>query len=464
MKFFMRKEQLAFSKQKSHPSSCGWLSFSLILLPMLFSMLSCASIRDFSQVDESIYYGNFNQARQILEEDKKKLYNDNDEVLYSLDAGMLSRYAEDYEASNSSLSQAEKLIEFYFAISVTQTVGSFLLNDTIVDYAGEDFEDIYTNLFMALNYIQLGNTEAAFVEIRRFNNKLQLLSTKYSGALEQARLQTNQEGYSADNPFSNNVEVLEFYDSAFARYVSLILYRSINQLDSAEIDKKFIERAFATQQTLYPFPVPKAVQEEFSIPSDKQRLNVIAYTGTAPEKEEVVMRLPGIFDETWFKLAIPVMEKNSSVVSSILVKATNVNGQTTTDTLEVIESVENIAVDTFQQKQGLIYLKTLLRALSKTAVNQGVTTHMQNSSAGQYAQLFNFAASVFTEISEQADIRSTRYFPALIWVGGLNLPSGLYTIEITCYDAYNNVVSSQIKENVIVQSQNINLVEAVCLQ
>ncbi len=464
----LRNNKNHFSSTQSHFLPGKWLniSLSIIFCVSLFILISCASTRDFESIDTQVGQGDFSTAYISLESQKGTLYKQTDKVLYALDSGMLSRYNGDYVISNEHLSNAEQLIQEYFAISITQTIGSYVLNDTIVDYAGEDFEDIYTNLFMALNYIQLGNTEGAFVEIRRFNNKLQLLSTKYAPALEHARAQTQREGYNADSllPSGQSFETMEFYDSAFARYVSLLLYRSIGRMDSAQIDKNFIEKAFTNQAQLYPFPVPKAVQEEFSIPTDKERLNIFCYTGTAPEKREETVRLPGLIDDTWFKLALPIMEKNSSRVSAIHIQATDEDKNIYTGNLQVIESVENIAVDTFQQRQGLIYLKTILRAISKTAVNAGVTSAMQQSDAAQWASLFNIFANLFTEFSEQADIRSSKYFPALVWVGGINLDEGLYDVKITCYDARNNILYQQISEKVIVTSNNVNLVEAVCLQ
>lgn len=445
-----------------------FLRFFSISIP-IFSIImfaSCASSRDFANIDMSSQQGDFYTAREQLESKKSSLYPNTDKVLYALDAGMLSHYSEDYEQSNTELAQAERLIEEYFAISITQAIGSYLLNDTVVDYAGEDFEDIYTNLFMALNYIHLGNTEAAFVEIRRFNNKLQALSAKYTDALFYARQQiaSQNSGSEQSQVYGGEYENIEFYDSAFARYVSLLLYRSIGQTDSAEIDRKFIETAFQTQQQLYPFPIPNAVAQEFSIPQDKERLNVFCYTGRAPEKYEQTIQLPGIVTDTWFKLALPVMEKHFSAVSSIEIKAVDENGNETTGTLELLESIENIAVDTFQRRQGLIYLKSILRSISKTAGGEIVTTVMEEQGLSSLALLFNVATNIFIVASEQADIRSSRYFPAQVWVGGVNLDEGLYTVTVTCLDARNAVLYEKTDYDVAVSNKSVNLVEAVCLQ
>ena len=112
---------------------------------------------DFSAINYSLYEQNYEGAYNLVEADKKILYGDKGQVLYDLDRGILSHYGKEYLRSNEELSGAEQGIYDLYATSVTQTINSFLLNDTVVDYSGEVYEDIYTNLFMALNYIHLDN-------------------------------------------------------------------------------------------------------------------------------------------------------------------------------------------------------------------------------------------------------------------------------------------------------------------
>ena len=433
-----------------------------------FLYFSCSSSRDFSTVDYYTLSGEYENAYTQLEFDRDVLYTERDAVLYNLDKGLLLRYCGDYEQSNSSLANAEKLIEEYFGISVSQTIGSYLLNDTVVDYSGEDFEDIYTNLFMAMNYIQLEDTESAFVEIRRFNNKLKVLSSKYESLLQEIKQEAIAEGYDTSQytDFGQTDYEIEFYDSAFARYISLLLYRFIGDMDSANIDRKFIETAFMTQKQLYPFSIPTAVYKEFFIPEDKERMNVVFYSGKAPEKIEEVERITSLINESYLKLALPVLVKNPSVIASVSISATDSQGVVFNESLEVIESIENIIIDTFQQKQGAIYLRTLVRALAKFSANSILIEASKEEHEGSddySSDLITLFGNIFTELSERADIRSTRYFPAYVWVGGLNLDRGLYDILITAYDAYGRVIYEHATMDFVVDDKNINILEAVCL-
>jgi len=420
---------------------------------------ACVSSGRFKNLDNHLAAGDFADARKKQESEKNHLYGAADTLLYYLDAGMLSHFAGDYEDSNNALSEAEKLIARYYAKSVSQTIASFVVNDLVSDYAGEDYEDIYSNLFMALNYIQLGKTEDAFVEIRRFDNKIKLLSSKYEQAIHEAQQQTEyaQSQYSRPD--------LQFHNSAFARYISLLLYRSAGKTDSARIDYKYMRSAFDTQPSLYPFDMPSVADDEFSVPAHTARLNVLCFSGSAPEKREEVIRIPDPTGTSWFKIALPVMYKRSGQTAYAEVEARAQNGSTSTCTLQLLESMENIAEDTFRRKQALIYTKSLLRALSKTAAAVTATAVLEaQDDAGLNALggLIGFASNIFMEVSERADTRHSRYFPAEVRAGGLNLADGVYRVQVTCYDKNDRILYTQVKENVTVKSNTLTIVEAVC--
>ena len=133
--------------------------FVLFISAIVF--LSCVTMADydFSEIDNSLKSGEYEFVYQQLEQDEKFLYSKKDKVLSDLDKGLVSHYAKEYNRSNDALSSAEKLIFENFTKSISQSISSFLINDLVIDYAGETYEDIYTNLFMALNYIHLGKTE-----------------------------------------------------------------------------------------------------------------------------------------------------------------------------------------------------------------------------------------------------------------------------------------------------------------
>ena len=143
------------------------------LIVFCFSIFSYASSVDFhSAFVQDVKNGNYELVYSTLEESSKEFYSKHDDVLQMLDLGLLAHYSEFPEVAINYLNQAEKLIEENYSKSITQNISSYILNDNVIDYAGEEYEDIYVNLFKCLTFVSTEDYEKAFVEIRRFNNKL----------------------------------------------------------------------------------------------------------------------------------------------------------------------------------------------------------------------------------------------------------------------------------------------------
>lgn len=437
--------------------------------PVLFSLLlltACSSTPDHYAVYGELREGDYEGARDLLEAEKAVLYTDHDQVLYDIDSGILSHYAGDWKQSNARLSDGEKLIEYYYSKSISQSVMSWIENDLAKDYDGDDYEDIYTNLFMALNYIHMDEIEDAFVEIRRFDNKQKTLSTRYADELLEARNEINSNGASMA---SFEASTLSFNNSALARYISMLLYRSRGKKDDARIDYDGLRLAFQSQQQLYPFPVPDSVEEELDVPKGMARLNFLGFTGMAPVKIEEVLRVSN-YEGTYFKFAMPYMVPRGSIVSSIDVTVTGETGQVYKTTLERLESIENIAMDTFGQKQALIFSRTFLRALTKTVTTSaayGVADAFKKDDNSEMALLFSLiglASQVHTEVSEQADTRTTQYFPAYASVGGITVEPGNYTVRMDFLSSQGHIIKTEVFNDVTAAEKKLNLTEAVCLQ
>ncbi|MDD3806673.1 MAG: hypothetical protein PHE86_01380, partial [Candidatus Marinimicrobia bacterium] len=146
---------------------------------LLFLLISCTSIMTntfiYEGIDEALAKNEFLTPIAQLENIKDKAFSEKDRVLYFLNMGMLHHFAGNYSESNVMLTQAERGIEELYTVSVSKLASSFLLNDNALDYSGEDYEDIYLNVFKALNYAHLGETDASFVELNRMHHKLQQL-------------------------------------------------------------------------------------------------------------------------------------------------------------------------------------------------------------------------------------------------------------------------------------------------
>ncbi|MDR1949896.1 MAG: hypothetical protein LBQ38_10935 [Spirochaetaceae bacterium] len=432
----------------------------ILLFPILgFLFLSCATTNPYAGIDNEVYRGNYEDGLAAIDGHKKNIYRDKDLILYHLDKGMVNHYARRYEDSIQNLQDGERAIEEAYTKSITMEIGSYILNDRTREYDGEDYEDIYINAFNALNYYHLRNTEDALVEIRRMNNKLQFLSSKY-GVIT-SNLQKQALESSAAIPYDPESATVQFSDSALARYLGLLFYRGIGQYDDARIDRDHLKLAFANAPSVYTYPPPQSLEEELEIPPGKARLNVIGFSGLSPVKVEETVRIP-LPNERWVKIALPVMEYRPSLVSRIEVRV----NEDAPFVLELLEDIEAVARETFKEKVGLIYFKSVLRAVTKgltSSVLSGASEEV-GGQAGLALWLVSLGTQAFAEASERADLRISRYFPAKAWVGGINLDPGVYTLHINYYAANGRLLATYIDDQVTVREGALNLAEAVCVR
>jgi hypothetical protein len=430
----------------------------LLLAGLFFLFFSCASGNPHRQAESLAQRGEYRESLALIEKDKKSLYRNKDAVLYYLDAGMLNHYMADYRRSMELLQEGERAIEAAYTKSITMEISTYLVNDTAQEYAGEDYEDIYINTFNALNYYHEDAIEDAMVEIRRMNNKLAFLATKYGIIVDNMQKQALSEG--TEIPSDPSAAQAAFTNSALARYLGMLFYRGNGNLDDARIDRDQIRLAFANNPSVYPYPVPASLDGELPVPEGKARLNVIAFSGSAPVKEEEVIRIL-IPNARYIKIALPVMVSRPSVVDRIVVRFDS--GESFD--LELLEDIGTIATATFKERAHLAYLKAVLRGTIKgvaSSVMGGMGDEMEGNT-GTVLSLLSIGTQLFAEASEKADLRISRYFPAKAYVGGITLDPGLYSYSIIYYSG-SKVVDSYRQENAPIRAGGLNLAEAACLK
>jgi hypothetical protein len=421
-------------------------------------MVSCAS-NPYIKIDNAVHRENFDAGIHILESDKKNIYK-SDLILYYLDKGMLTHYARDFEESSRLLEEGERAIEAAFTKSITEGIASYLVNDTVRAYDGEDYEDIYINAFNALNYYHRQDPEGALVEIRRMNIKLQALAAKY-GVLTTNLRQKALEEIGSGFPGEDKAGDSTFSNSALARYLGLLFYRGAGKPDDARIDLEELRLAFARFPQVYTYPLPASLEEEMTIPPGMARLNVLGFSGLSPIKEQSTLRLP-LLDGKYIKIALPVMVYRPSDVGRIEVVFDSQEGFT----LELLEDLEAVARETFKEHLKVIYLKSIIRAAAKgiTAVVFDEIGRKEEGLTGAVFGLLGLGTQIFTEISESADLRLSRYFPAKAYVGGVTLKAGNYSFSVNYYNREGKKIAAFRYDDMPVQPNKLNLVEVICLQ
>lgn len=421
-------------------------SLSLILFSatVLLLVSGCASTSHYLKIEKSLKADDNSKALEILEEEKNS-YGDRNEALFCMDKGILLHLTGQYDESNKVLTRGEERIEELYTKSVTGEVGAMLTNDLTLPYEGEDFEKVMVNLLMALNYAGKGNTEDALVEIRKIDSKLHMFNSKY---------EDKKNLYDAD---------------AFARYLGGILYESNGDLNDAFISYRNAYEVFLAYKQHYGTGIPDSVvsdllrtsealnmTEEYNFYLDRHKgarwishdelkekgeVIVVIMQGFAPKKEEYVIKIEvpkhknsdkveDFTDRVYVKLAFPkfVPRPTDLKYSKINVLQTNQEFNAF-----MVEDITAIAKQNLEDRILRIYAKTVARvaakvAMSETAKYQARRFSEQISPLGVVA--VDLATMAYSEISEQADVRSWELLPAEIFLARIPLEPGNYDLKI----------------------------------
>ncbi len=424
------------------------------------ALSGCSSVAHYADIDAAVMRGDYQDGLAKVRAAKDDSYGKNDRVLYYLDEGMIAHYAGEFGESSASLGEAERAIESAYTKSVTLAASSFLVNDNVLEYPGEDYEDLYLNAFNSLNYYRAGDLEGALVEIRRVDNKLKFLSTKYGTAISNAQSAV-LEKTSDEIPYDSEEARVEFTNSALGRYLSMLFYRGEGKWDDARIDSDQIRLAFANQPRVYAFAPPASLPDELSVPAGKARLNVVSFSGLSPIKTENTTRIQ-LGSSNWLKISLPVMTQRPSRVARTEV----VLDSGESFDLELIEDIGAVATETFRQKAALIYFKTIARSLVKTSSSIALkeqSRQTDDSGASLLLGVLSLGTQLYAEASEQADLRLSRYFPSKAYVGGITIDPGACSFSVRYYDGSGDIIREQRFENVDVRANRLNLTEAICI-
>jgi len=460
-----------------------FLSACLFFPSLALLILSCASAPNvYKTIDNAVYQNDFERgiAEIIIGQKKNRpLYPEKNAVSLFLDKGILEHYAGNYRSSSRDLENAERLIQEAFTKSITAGIASYIVNDNTKEYPGEDYEDIYLNVFNALNYYHNNNIEEAMVEIRKItmpSGKLDLLSRKYEEenkfATQHLLATLHSIGFMANLELPRGEPVV-FSDSALARYLSALFYQGQGKKDDARIEFGRLYEAFADNPKVYYHPFPNSVEEAQNVPQDKARLNVIGFIGLSPVKEERIYNqyFPFFINPAlrYAQFKLPVLVKRPSAIDRIQVK---INGGQSFD-LELLEDMGAVSRETYNARFANIFLKTYIRTIIKYATADvgaaaaasrlGRNTGNEKAAGWFSALMASIAGKVTADASEAADVRMGRYFPDKAYIGGINLEPGIYSATVTFYNQGKVIATNDFTE-LNVRANALNLIEAAKLK
>jgi uncharacterized protein len=381
-----------------------------------------------------------------------------------MECGLMLHTAGEYEKSNTILMGAAKLAD-RIATSISKEAVALLLNETVTNYKGEDFERVLIHMYMGINFLMLRNADSARVSFKKVNDLLRDIN------------QTSGKTYK-QNLMAKYLTAIAFELSADLnkdendREFAYIEYKQINELDPK------LELAYSDLQRLafqlgdnedYTKWITK-YGKLYNAPKDTGELIIFFQAGQGAVKKSrgnllddskmkvgITASLNGMPLKAGVTIAgvmialklaenpIPVFQKRSNKIKQLII---NVNGNDLSNTI-LLEDIENTAVRNMEDNYSRMYLKVAAGIATKAVVSvgAGVAAKEIAKSAGKKGSAVSgliglvVGAGTGTALLSQIkpDLRCWHSLPANLQIGRLFLNPGTYEISIK-YIAQNGTV------------------------
>src|SRR3989344_5258206 len=383
------------------------LIFPLATLALLFS--GCASYSDsFSVIESDMAAQRFGAALETLE---RQRHPQRDRLLYLLNKAMLERMNGDYAASNRTFEAAKAGMEELRGLSLREQGQSLLINDATRSYAGEEFEQVLVHLYMALNYLQLGERIDARVEALQVDERLREITQ---------RLPENR-----------------YTEDALARYLTGMIYEELGERSDAMIAYRKAYEAYRRYQQNYLVAVPdflkhdllrlsqqmglteemRQYKKEFRIErwmsadelAEQGELIFLLHNGLAPIRREHAVTIPDPASGHLVRIAVPYYETRPTPMTGA---------------------------------------RAVVKAQMAKAARENARQQNQNNAGAAVAAV---AVEIAGLVTERADTRSWLTLPSRIHLARLPLPPGTYTVKVDLLGADGRVVSTREYANMVIR-------------
>lgn len=404
---------------------------------------------------------------------------DEDEVLYRLEYGMLHHFRANWDSSSAHFQQANKAIERHYTKDVSKNLSSLLTNDLQLPYTGEPYESIYVSTLNCLNYLHKGDVQGGLVEVRKINHKLEMLNDRYKGLA--SSLMHNKESEDEDEDRKGAMKAVQKVDekltdidllsrdsdqpvevqqnSALGRFMATVLYAKNGSSDDARVELENLRTALEDQgdtNFLSHFPDqnkgasqasassssgpsvsssearPSPDSAAVDIPAESQLTTETAYntflvsfTGAPPRKREKSYEFNFRInnEDVQLNFSVPRLEKSGTVVDRVRAVVAG-------DTLRVpmIENMQSVAESMFQKQLPLLYTRAIMRSFIKAGATEGASEVVENEAGWFAGWLTEQAGEAASKGLAQADTRAWQTMPGYAYAMVAEVPAGEHQV------------------------------------
>ena len=426
--------------------SCSKISW--IILGLLIA--ACATHYELTyDFNRNFERGNLKAALEAIENTPNQRAYTRDRFLMYVNKGLVYSMMGEYKASNEFLEKAYIFGEDY-SINYFNEAAAYLSNPGIVVYRGEDHEHLFLLYYKAINFMKMGEYEAALVECRRLNIRLNQLSDKYTSDKKYSRdaFIHNLMGiiYQANNDHNNAFiayrNAYNIYQDDYNRLFSLpapeqlrkdlllsarlsglreeyqYYEKEFNDIDPQSLQQSEASLIFFWHNGLAPYKAEWGLnfimdhsRNGFVVFNNEQmNLSFPFWLGDYQENEKTSLARMQVF-----RVAFPKYVERKPVFNRGRVHTKN-----ETFELQLAQDINKIAFYTLEQRMHLEFGKSLARAAIKKSTE--LMLRKEDENLGAVLGLFN-------AITEKADTRNWQTLPYSIHYTRLPFSEGINEVE-----------------------------------
>ncbi len=362
-------------------------------LAFAFLLASCATYQ--AQVDQArrlVSSGQYTAAAERL-----KLLADKpgkDRLVHVLDYALTEQIAGRYEQSNKYFLLADTLADRNDYHSVSKVVSSIFVNEEMIQYKGDDFENLLINTMLAVNFSVLGDFESARVETKKSSEKINK--------------------YQADGKKHNTL-------NPFVIYLNAIIWEANKDWDDAYIDYKKVYElspgfSFVKKDLIRIARLSRRYNElkkwkkEFGLKEEKSKAKseviLIYQQGWGPRKQ------PGYSD--------PIVPQLVPVSSYFTGGAIEVNGGSKIYS-QVVFDVGRAAIASLNRQMAPLVAKRLAAIAAKKVLSHQLSKKDQG---------LGFLADIAMSVAERADLRQWSLLPSTFQVARTQVAPGEHNVTV----------------------------------
>jgi len=351
------------------------------------------------------------RADQALMEVEKKGMTD--DVMVNMNLGILRAMNGKFEASNQALEKAKEKIQDLYSTSITEQAAAVIVNDETISFDGDRYEQVLVHAYKALNYISMGDLDAARVEI-----------------------------------LQSDVKMMEWGDAPeedpFMRYLAGIVFEALGEEDDAIVMYRKAVKVYAVTKPRHGLNAPvqlkkdllrllakaklwgeyKDYKRRFGMNGWKPLKNkgkgevvLMVHNGLAPQRDQKTIQSYSSALALNVKIALPAYPNPPTYVNQMRLTA---GGKS--QLLETVENMDGLARAALDDDIALITTRAVARAVAKKTAEKKVRD--------EHGPLGQFAMMVVNHATEIADTRCWNTLPQEVQMSRVFLPQGKHNLRV----------------------------------